>query len=73
MKTHNLIGYAILVMQAAALAFFAPPALGTWLGMTLGLVYFTSIWFLSGLYLSDIIHMESRTGRSTTSHGSSRR
>ena len=57
MKTHNLIGYVILVMQAAALAFFAPPALGTWLGVTLGMLYFTAIWFLSGLYLSDIIHM----------------
>lgn len=57
MKTHNLIGYAILVMQAAALAYFAPTALGPWLGMTLGMLYFVAIWFLSGLYLSDIIHM----------------
>jgi stearoyl-CoA desaturase (delta-9 desaturase) len=57
MKTHNLIGYAILVLQAAALAYFAPPALGPWLGASLGMLYFTAIWFLSGLYLSDIIHM----------------
>ena len=57
MKTHNLIGYAILVLQAAALAYVAPTALGPWLGMTLGMLYFTAIWFLSGLYLSDIIHM----------------
>jgi stearoyl-CoA desaturase (delta-9 desaturase) len=57
MKTHNLIGYAILALQAAALAYVAPTALGPWLGMTLGMLYFTAIWFLSGLYLSDIIHM----------------
>ena len=57
MKTHNLIGYAILILQAAALAYFAPLVLGPWLGMTLGMLYFTAIWFLSGLYLSDIIHM----------------
>jgi len=57
MKTHNLIGYAILLLQAAALAYLAPPALGPWLGMTLGMLYFMAIWFLSGLYLSDIIHM----------------
>ncbi|HET9634364.1 MAG TPA: hypothetical protein VFP26_00410, partial [Gemmatimonadaceae bacterium] len=57
MKTHNLIGYTILLLQIAAAAYFAPPALGTWLGLTLGMLYFTGIWFLSGLYLSDIIHM----------------
>ena len=57
MKTHNLIGYAILLLEAAALAYLAPPALGPWLGMTLGMLYFMAIWFLSGLYLSDIIHM----------------
>src|SRR4051812_41411474 len=57
MKTHNLLGYAILLLQAAALAYVAPQALGPWLGMTLGMVYFTAIWFLSGVYLSDVIHM----------------
>jgi fatty-acid desaturase len=57
MKTHNLIGYTILLLQAAASAYFATPALGPWLGMTLGLLYFTAIWFLSGVYLSDVIHM----------------
>lgn len=57
MKTHNLIGYAILGLQAAALAYVAPTALGPWVGMTLGMLYFTAIWFLSGLYLSDVIHM----------------
>ena len=57
MKPHTLIGYAIILLQAAAATYFAPPALGPWLGMTLGLLYFTAIWFLSGLYLSDIIHM----------------
>ena len=57
MKTHNLIGYSIILLVAAASAYFAPPALGPWLGMTLGMLYFTAIWFLSGVYLSDIIHM----------------
>ena len=57
MKPHTLIGFAIILLQAAAAATFAPPALGPWLGMALGMLYFTAIWFLSGLYLSDIIHM----------------
>jgi fatty-acid desaturase len=57
MKTHNLIGYSIILLVAAAAFYFAPPALGPWLGMTLGMLYFTAIWFLSGVYLSDIIHM----------------
>jgi len=57
MKTHNVIGYTLLILQVAASWYFAPAALGPWLGMTLGMLYFTAIWFLSGLYLSDIIHM----------------
>src|SRR6185436_10048918 len=57
MKTHNLIGYTLLILQVAAAYYFAPAALGPWLGMILGMLYFTAIWFLSGLYLSDIIHM----------------
>jgi stearoyl-CoA desaturase (Delta-9 desaturase) len=57
MKSHNLIGYTLLILQAAASWYFAPPALGPWLGLTLGMLYFTAIWFLSGLYLSDVIHM----------------
>jgi len=57
MKTHTLIGYAIILLHAAASAYFAPPPLGPWLGMAIGLLHFTAVWFLSGLYLSDIIHM----------------
>ena len=38
MKPYTLIGYAIILLQTAAAAYYAPPALGPWLGMTLGLL-----------------------------------
>lgn len=57
MKSHNMIGYSIVALHAAASAYMAPPALGPWQGMFFGLLYFTFVWFLCGLYLSDMIHM----------------
>ena len=57
MKTYNAIGFAILVLSVAAAALFAPAALGPWTGAGIGILYILFVWFLAGIYLSDVIHM----------------
>lgn len=57
MKIYNAIGFALLVLCVAASALFAPQALGPWLGAAVGVLYIVFVWFLAGIYLSDVIHM----------------
>jgi fatty-acid desaturase len=57
MKIYNAIGYAILALAVAAPALLAPDTLGPWKGMGIGILYFLFVWFLAGVYLSDVIHM----------------
>ena len=57
MKTYNAIGFAILILSLAASALFAPEAIGPWRGLSLGILYILFVWFLAGIYLSDVIHM----------------
>jgi stearoyl-CoA desaturase (Delta-9 desaturase) len=57
MKTYNAIGFTILALSVAASALLAPGALGPLIGMGVGILYFLCVWFLAGIYLSDVIHM----------------
>jgi hypothetical protein len=57
MKKYNAIGIAILALSVAASALFAPEALGPWRGAGIGILYILFVWFLAGIYLSDVIHM----------------
>jgi fatty-acid desaturase len=57
LRIYNLIGYALIVVYTAACMYFAPPALGPWLGLAIGAAYFIACWFVGGLYLSCVIHM----------------
>jgi fatty-acid desaturase len=57
MKVYNAIGFIILALSIAAPALLAPASLGPWLGMAIGVLYFLFVWFLAGVYLSDVIHM----------------
>jgi fatty-acid desaturase len=57
MKIYNAIGFAILAACAASFALLAPGAWGPWMGMAVGILYILFVWFLAGLYLSDVIHM----------------
>lgn len=57
MKSYNAIGYVLLVLSAAVPALLAPDWLGFWKGMGFGILYFLFVWFLAGVYLSDVIHM----------------
>ena len=57
MKIYNAVGYACLLLYAAASAYFAPAHLGPWVGLTAGMAYLVVCWFFAGLYLSCVIHM----------------
>jgi len=57
MKVYNAIGFTILAVSVAAPSLLAPASLGPWLGMAIGIGYFLFVWFLAGVYLSDVIHM----------------
>jgi len=57
MRIYNLVGYGLLLLHALISALLAPPALGPWWGLLAGSLYLIFVWFSSGVYLSDIMHM----------------
>jgi fatty-acid desaturase len=57
LKIYNAIGYLILLVYAATCALLAPPHLGPWAGLAIGMSYIVACWFMAGLYLSSVIHM----------------
>ena len=56
-KIYNVIGYATIVLYAAACMAFAPSEFGPWGGLLIGAAYFVGCWFIGGVYLSCVIHM----------------
>src|SRR6266850_2534417 len=57
MKIYNVVGYALLLLHAAVSMIFAPAWLGAWWGLLVGFSYLALLWFLCGVYLSDVLHM----------------
>jgi stearoyl-CoA desaturase (delta-9 desaturase) len=57
MKVYNVVGYACLLLYAAASAYLAPSHLGPWAGLGIGMAYLLACWFVAGVYLSCVIHM----------------
>jgi sn-1 stearoyl-lipid 9-desaturase len=57
MKIYNAVGYACLILYAAASALLAPAHLGPWTGLAVGMAYLVACWFFAGVYLSCVIHM----------------
>jgi sn-1 stearoyl-lipid 9-desaturase len=57
MKIYNAVGYACLLLYAAASALLAPAHLGPWAGLGIGMAYLVVCWFFAGVYLSCVIHM----------------
>lgn len=57
MKIYNVLGFAALALQILLSAVLAPPWLGAWGGIGVGLAYLLVSWFIAGVYLSDIIHL----------------
>jgi sn-1 stearoyl-lipid 9-desaturase len=57
MKSYSLVGYAIILVYGFACMALAPAAMGPWLGLLIGAIYFTVFWFLAGVYLADVLHL----------------
>ena len=57
MKVYNLSGYSLIAIHVLAAGFTAPEHWGFLLGATVGFLYLVFVWFLGGLYLSDVMHM----------------
>lgn len=52
-----MIGYGLLFLHAALSVFLAPPDLGKWNGLLVGMLYMLVLWFTMGVYLSNVLHM----------------
>jgi len=57
MKTYNVIGYSIIAFHILVSGLFAPPEMGFGIGVVVGVLYLLFIWFVGGVYVSDVIHM----------------
>lgn len=57
MKIYNFTGYSLVVLHAITSGLAAPKEFGFLLGAAIGLLYLVFVWFLGGLYLSDVLHM----------------
>ena len=57
MKIYNVAGYSIIFFYLLACMVFAPAHFGPWTGLLVGAAYFFFFWFLSGVYLADILHL----------------
>src|SRR5205807_4135539 len=56
-KNYNLAGYSLIAVTTSGGAAFAPAQWGPWYGAVGALGYLIVIWFVGGLYVSDIMHM----------------
>jgi len=57
MKIYNAIGYSLIAFHVSVSAMLAPSEWGTLSGAIFGFAYLVFVWFVGGLYLSDVIHM----------------
>jgi stearoyl-CoA desaturase (delta-9 desaturase) len=57
MKIYSVTGYSLIAIHVLASGLAAPEHWGFVLGATVGFLYLVFIWFLGGLYLSDVMHM----------------
>lgn len=57
MKIYNALGYSLIVLHMISAGLAAPADWGFLIGAIVGLAYLIFIWFLGGLYLSDVMHM----------------
>lgn len=57
MKIYNFTGYSLILIHVVVSGWAAPEHWGFFLGATIALLYLVFIWFLGGLYLSDVMHM----------------
>lgn len=57
MKIYNVTGYSLIAIHVLAAGLAAPEHWSFLHGATIGALYLLFVWFLGGLYLSDVMHM----------------
>src|SRR5262245_53403861 len=57
MKVYNAVGYSLMIVHVITAGLATPAPWGFVVGAMVGFVYLLFIWFLGGLYLSDVMHM----------------
>lgn len=57
MKVYNVVGYSLIALHVAISALMAPRGWGAFGGAIFGLLYLIYVWFIGGVYLSDVMHM----------------
>ena len=57
MKIYNALGYLIVLVHLLVSGLFAPEEWGFSSGFIIGALYLLFIWFVGGVYLSDVLHM----------------
>ena len=57
MKVYSWVGAGTLLVQAVMSMALAPPSMGPWVGLAIGMGYLLVSWFVCGVYLSDVIHL----------------
>ena len=57
MKMYNVSGYSLILLHGLFSGLAAPPGWSIWLGIGVGFLYLLLIWFVGGVYLSDVLHM----------------
>jgi fatty-acid desaturase len=57
LRAGNVIGYVLLLLHAAVSVLLAPTSFGPWKGLLVGILYMIVLWFLMGVFVSDILHM----------------
>lgn len=57
MKTYNTVGYSLVALHILISGLVSPQGWGPFAGAIVGFGYLIFIWFLGGLFLSDVMHM----------------
>src|SRR5258706_9659726 len=57
MKIYNGTAYSLIILHGLLCVLAAPPGWSIWFGVAVGFAYLLFIWFVGGLYLSNVLHM----------------
>ena len=57
MRAYTLVGYTLLLAYAVGAMAMAPEAWGPLGGLAVALAYLAVIWFIGGMYLSNVLHL----------------
>jgi fatty-acid desaturase len=57
LRAGHVTGYVLILLHAAVSAFLAPSSIGPWKGLVIGMLYMLVLWFLMGIFVSNILHL----------------